>query len=321
MRTEYVSLIERGLGDHLLRGSDYTNKTKALAEERRQAEAWIQQERQKLQLERQKLDGWYNQVQGELQEYESVKKEVLPKVAAYEQALKDYRLDDGRPILDAVNVPQRTIPPAPSYQPPANPTNPQVTNKYLTVDDANKFGGNLLNLMKTVTKIGNEHQRLFGQPLDDDLIEHFTETGQDPYEHWRVKYAVDNRKAELAQQQRDAEYAKMKEEARAEALREIASDPSRVMGAPFSSPKGGLTPVMEQYAHSRATTYSQNHSTDKAAVDGKNDFVPPEMRSDIAAGRDRVNGAVELFHKNWDVTGTPISEKGRELSRKYIFND
>src|SRR5262247_1283970 len=77
MRSTYIKdLEEGGFGDALLRGSDYTNKTKELADKRRETEAWLQNERQKLQTDRQKLDQWYGSVQGELGEYSKVMKEM-----------------------------------------------------------------------------------------------------------------------------------------------------------------------------------------------------------------------------------------------------
>jgi len=317
MRSEYISLIEKGLGDHLLRGADYTNKTKELAEQRRQAEQWLASERQKIQAEVERLRQWENSAKGELERSSQVMNqlpELTAKVAAYEQKLKDYQ------IFDEVVVPPiktTTTPTDPNpYKPPQQTQPGTPVNKFLTVDDANQFGNNLLTLVKKVNKIQNEHRRLFGTDLDDDLIEHFTTTGEDPEQHWRVKYAVENRQREIQNQHQEAERAKIREEERAKIMSEISMDPGRVVGLPGSGSKGGLSPLLEQYTGSRALQHSQPHANDNAAT--KPDaFVPPEMKHDIPAARERVAAATDLFHKHWDAMGTPITEQGRQFSQKY----
>src|SRR5262247_4794976 len=100
--------------------------------------------------------------------------ELTAKVAAYEQTLKDYQIFD-QVSIPTPRIPSITDPPAPRT--PVQPTQTTPTNKFLTVEDANMFGNNLLSLVKKVNKIQNDHQRLFGQPLEDDLIEHFIQTG------------------------------------------------------------------------------------------------------------------------------------------------
>jgi len=164
-----------------------------------------------------------------------------------------------------------------------------------------------------MSKIQAQHQKLFNEPLDDDLISHFFETGQDPEEHWRVKYNVEGKRNEIAARNREAEIAKMREDIRTEIMQSLALDPSRIVGGQGQQYKGGLTPVLENYAQSRALAHNGIDQSQPKA----NDFIPPEKKPDIAASRDRVNRAAELFAKNFDVVGRPLTDHGREMARKY----
>jgi uncharacterized phage-associated protein len=313
MRAEYVSLIERGLGDHLLRGADYTNKTKQLADERRAFEAQLQAERTRLNEERMKLEQWQGQAQAELNRYRQVDSqlpELTAKIAAYEQKLKDYQIFD-EVVVPTVKTTNPTPTPGPTFG------NPQQGSggKFLTIEDANTFGANMLNLMKKVNKIQAQHRRVFGEDLDDDLIEHFTQTGEDPEQYWRVKYAVDNKIQEIAIKNREAEIMKIREEERAKVLNEIARDPGRVVGPQLGGrTHGGLTPLLEAYTQSRAMQHGQNQVPE---VTPKGDFIPPERKPELAASRDRVAAAQNMFMKNWDDTGIPITDEGKRLSQRY----
>jgi len=102
LKNEYVTHLESQLQNEILRGADYTNKTKALAAEKRQIEESLAQERARLNSERAKLAQWQDQVSGQLQEYDRVMKELpslTAKISAYEQALNDFQ------IMDRVQVP------------------------------------------------------------------------------------------------------------------------------------------------------------------------------------------------------------------------
>ena len=63
LRDEYINHFETNLSSDLLRGSDYTNKTKELAKQRAETEQKLQAEYQKLQQDRQRLEQWQHQVQ------------------------------------------------------------------------------------------------------------------------------------------------------------------------------------------------------------------------------------------------------------------
>lgn len=316
MRDTYIRDWETGLGDQLLRGSDYTKKTQELANARREAEAWLQAERQKIQSERNELKNWYGQVQGELSTADRIREEkeaINTRLAAAEQALRDYQIHD-QVTLPPINNNMRTTP-TPTPTPTTTPTNPAqpAAGHFLTRDEFDRAVSGFMVLTNKVDRIRNEHLRLFGEPLEDDLVAHFQQTGQDPEEYWKVKHAVENRKVELAQKNKEAEKAALREELRRELQMEYASDPSRLVGAP-SGQKGGLTPLMEQYSGSRALAHSQNHANDAAA---KGDFIPPEKKHDIPSTQERISAASRLFHENYDLNGNPISEKGRQLSQRY----
>lgn len=309
LRDEYIQHFETNLSSDLLRGSDYTNKTKQLADERRAAEQKLQAEYQKLQSDRARLEQWQNQVQGELGKLDALP-EMAAKLAAYEQALKDYQ------IYDQVHVPQIPKPTAPSYAPPQQQQQ-QQTGRFMTMETAGAALRDFALLQSKVNRVQLEHQRLFGEPLMDDLISHYLDTGEDPEAHWRVKYNVDARKQHIFETNRLAEMAKLKEEMRAELMKELALDPSRVVGAPLGKPQGGLSPMLEQYTQSRALQHSQPHANDKAAAPGATEFVPPEKRPELLMSRERVMNATKMFNEHFDVNGNPTTDKGRQLSTQY----
>lgn len=310
LRNEYIQHFEANLQNDLLRGADYTNKTKELANARREAEQWINQERQKLQGDRQKLDSWYNGVQGELNEYERVKKEDLRKLAAYEQALKDYQID-GKPLLEEVVVPTK---PSISANPTPTPARTMTTpTNFVTRDDLEKVVNNYTVINGKIDSIKAQHHRLYGEYLEEDLMSQYFSTGQDPEEYWRTKYGVEARRQEIETKQREAEYEKLKAQAREEIMREVTTDPNRIVGAPGLAPKGGLATHLERYMHSRALEHSQSTPNDQQ----RPEFVPPEKKADIPSTMERVSAASKMFYEHFDQYGNPTTERGRGLASKY----
>lgn len=312
LRDEYIQHFETNLSNDLLRGADYTNKTKELANERRANEQRLQQEYQRLQGERARLEQWQNQVQGELSKLDALP-EMAAKLAAYEQALKDYQIYDQVqvPTMPKVNNQQ-------NYQPPPRQESNQVPNgRFMTVETAGAALRDFALLQSKVSRIQNQHQKLFGESLEDDLISHFLDTGEDPEQHWRIKYNVEAKKQQVFETNRLAEMAKLKEEMRLELMKEMALDPSRVIGAPLGRAQGGLTPMLEQYSQSRALTHSQPHANDKAAAPGATEFVPPEKRPELMMSRERVMNATKMFNEHFDVAGNPTTDHGKQLANKY----
>ena len=312
LRDEYIRHFEGNLQSDLLRGADYTNKTKQLAEEKRAYEQRLQQEHQKLQADRARLEQWQHQVQGELSKLDALP-EMAAKLAAYEQALKDYQ------IYDQVHVPQIPKTTTPNYpvQPRQDQAQQQQPGRFMTLETAGAALRDFALLQSKVGRIQAQHMKLFGEPLEDDLVGHYLDTGEDPEAHWKIKYAVDTRKQQLFEANRLAEMAKLKEEMRAELMKEFAMDPSRVTGSPFGKPQGALTPLLENYAQSRALANSQPHAHDKAPAPGATEFVPPEKRSELAMSRERVAKASEMFNQHFDINGNPTTDQGRKFSQVY----
>lgn len=313
LRDEYIQHFETNLQSDILRGADYTNKTKQLAEEKRANEQRLQAEYQKLQADRARLEQWQHQVQGELSKLDALP-EMAAKLAAYEQALKDYQ------ILDQVQVP--TLPrnnyqPSPVERVIQGQNQPQQSNRFMTVETAGAALRDFAVLQSKVSRIQAQHMKLFGEALEDDLVGHYLDTGEDPEQHWRIKYAVDARKQHIFETNRLAEIAKIKEETRAEIMKELALDPSRVTGSPLGKPQGGLTPLLEQYTQSRALSHSQNNLGGTPAPPGATDFVPPEKKPELAASRERIAAASRMFAEHFDVSGNPTTDQGRQLANKY----
>jgi hypothetical protein len=315
-RDFYVGQLESGLGDHLLRGSDYTKKTQELAEARRQFDQQVAQERAKLTERQQKLENWYNGVENDLRSYDHLKQEA----AAYKQKLQDYN------IYDEAEQPRQTNPT------PRQPVDPRQTQlpaekRPLTVEEGNRFASDMLLLQSKLNRIQNEHFRVFGQPLpaDEDLVAHFMKTGDDPELYWRTKYNVEGKKAELESQSRLAYEEKIRAEERAKVMAEMTSDPNRVLGAPVLGRQGGVSPLLEAYSQSKATQHSQNRSNEDLATgmvpkqDGER--LNPERINEIPAAMDRINSAASKFRNMFSDDGTPVSEEGKAAFRKHFVSD
>lgn len=313
-RDFYIGQIEGGLGDHLLRGADYTQKTQELAEKRRQFDQQVAAERQKLVDRQQKLENWYNGVEGDLREYDSLKS----KAAAYEQKLRDYN------IYDEVETPRPTNPT------PRQPVDPRQQNNqpagFLTVEQGNRFASDILLLQSKLNRIQNEHFRVYGQPLpaDEDLVAHFMKTGEDPEAYWRTKYNIDGKRAELAAQAQTAYEDKIRAEERAKVMAEITSDPNRVAGAPVLGRTGGVSPLLEAYSHSKAAQHSQNRANEDVAtgmVPKDGERLNPERINEIPAAMDRIRNAAAKYQGMFSDDGTPISEEGKAAFRKHFVSD
>jgi len=108
MRDRYIELLAaddataQAFANRMLRGADYTHKTQALAAQRREQEAKLQQQREQLAAERAALQTWEQEVKTEITRLRGLEQqtpELMARVAAYETALKNYNL------MDEVQVP------------------------------------------------------------------------------------------------------------------------------------------------------------------------------------------------------------------------
>lgn len=317
-RAVAIQHFEQSLQDQLLRGADYTRKTQELARQKQEAQAAIAAEQAKVQAERARLQQWEQQAKNELEEYGRIAKQMptmASKIAAYEQIIKDYNIPPDQVVVPTVPEPT----PRPTMTQPTNP-NPMQTKEWLSRDEALGYLRDLTQLNGVAFRLNAEHMKLFGEPISEDLVTHSLQTGQNMEEYWRVKYGVDAKKAELANQNLEAERAKIREEERAALMQQYAGDPTRFIGGQAPGqyvPMGGLTPQLEQFSQSRALAHSQPHASDNLAAPGADSFVPPEKRPDIAMQRERISRATEMFYKNFDITGAPITDKGKQLSDRY----
>lgn len=317
-RSAAIDHFEKELQGQLLMGADYTRKTQDLAKQRQDAMAAVQAEQAKVAAERARLQQWEQTAKSELEEYSRITKQMpamASKIAAYEQIIKDYNIPPDQVVVPT--VPTETPTQRPNM---TQPTNPTLANKdWLSRDEALGYLRDLTQLNGQAFKIQAEHMKLYGEPLAEDLVTQSLSTGQNMEEYWRVKYGVDAKRQEIANRDREAERAKIREEERAALMQQYAGDPTR-FGAPAPGqymPVGGLTPQLEQFSSSRALAHSQNHASDSLAAPGADAFVPPEKRPDIAMQRERISNAVNSFYKNFDIMGTPISEQGKKWSDQY----
>jgi len=301
MRDRYIEMMaadekvaERFAG-MLMRGSDYTRKTQALAEQRRQQEAEIAAERQRVLAEQQALKQWEMETKAEverLRQYADQYPHIQAQIARYEQKLSDYNLLEDS---DKVAVPT----PQPKGE-PAMPTQQvtQTNSNNLTREDAASVIRDLMIMQGDLMAVAGEHQRLFGQPLSDNIMQEALNAGeQNIRSYWEKKFNVGGKRAEVEAAARAAEIEKIKAETRAAVMAELATDPSRVMGGP-SYQQSAPSPLFDQYA-SRAVA---------AAVDGTvkplRDLAP-ELRPNQIATEDRVNRAMSSFLKDYNPDGSP----------------
>lgn len=306
LRDTYIRDFETGLGDQLLRGSDYTKKTQQLAQERKQFNDAVEQEKQKILQERQRLEQWRERAEGELGKMP----EMTARLAAAEQALRDFK------IYDEVNLPPigngNPTPPVRQFQPRQLQDQPAG----LTREEAASYIRDLTILQGKANRIGIQHMKLYGEPLEEDLVTHYLATGEEPEQYWRVKYGVEQRQRELQAKQEEAKEAAMRERLRNELMSELSMDPGRITGTPLQT-FGRQTPVFETYAASRATAHSQNHANDNAAL-GKSDYSHlPENKPEIQASRQRVDSASRMYVENFDPVGNPTTQRGQELFKRY----
>lgn len=284
----------------LLRGKDYTVKSQQLAEQRREVERLKTQEQQTWAAKRQELENWQRAAQAELDEAKRLGQNVAQlsaKVAAYEQALRDYQLLESVQVPTEVNSmdyqnPNRT-PVAPVQA--AQPVNP--TNEYLGRDEAARVLQQVVTMTGEAMVLAARHQKLFGQPLDSNLIQEALQAGEENLDrYWRTKYNVEAKESELRQQEMDAERNRIREEERAKVLQEFASNPS--MASMPGGNQGRPLQIFETYNPAKA-------------MDATTAVKAPELIPDLAAASSRVSDAVSFFRQQFDSDGNPRTGSGR----------
>lgn len=300
MRSQYVDLLAKDeavaqeFAGRFMRHDDYTRKTQEVARQRQEAQAAIEADRARVAQERQALQQWETEARAEMQRLKAQADqypELQSKVAAYEQALRDFNM------MEHVQVPQGTggqpaVPPTNPYAPPlAQPAQPQ--SNYLTREDVGLFAQQMLELNAKTLRIAGQHQRLFGQPLEDDIITEAMTAGQDPQAYWETKYNVAGKRAEIATREREAEIARIREEERAKIVAEYATDPSRLNGGQFAL-DANQVPTSKAFE----TFSSRGLATTDAPP-------APELAHPQLAKQQRVDRAAAAWDKLFDASGNP----------------
>lgn len=318
MRDQYVQLmtssdaVAERFGGMLMRGQDYTRKTQEVAEQRRQLQTAQEAERQKLAADRAALEQWQSQAQARLAEADQLGRqlpELAAKVAAYEQILSDYNLQEQvkLPTLPGLQTPpQTTHASAALAHPPSG-----APSQWLSREEGVGALRELLEQQQQMAIIQARHSQLFGEPLLDPVLTEAMNAGQGVQEYWRAKYNVSAKEAELAQRRRDQEIAAIREQVRTELQAEYASDPNRLVGSATPNGVANRSQILDAYAANRALAANPLQSAEDGAS------LPPERRGEIAAARSRLDAARAMFEKNFSPDGRPLTEDARALTASY----
>lgn len=309
-RQTYIDMLAKDdnlaqeLASRLMMNRDYTQKTMALAEERRKAEAERDAAKQALEAERDRLKQWEAQVMSEvntLRQDSRQAADLKAQIAAYDQLLRDYNLHDMAPKFTP-SEPQMTQP-QPTQPVFAAPQAQEASPKFLTEEQANNYLRDVVVLQGRLNTIYARHQQIFGQPLTEDIVTAAMSSGQDPEAYWKVRYGVEAREATVAAERAAAERAALEAEIRSKLMEELAADPTRIVTpSGIHQPKMGA--VLEAYTASRAAAL--NPLADPAAQ-----AQAPERTSDLQLTRDRIGAAVAEFSKAFNPDGSPITQGAR----------
>lgn len=299
MEAEYVKLFtnnpkaQERFATVLSMDRDYTQKSQANAQWRREQDQQLAQERQRIQAEEQRLRQWETQANAEIQrlQAERMTPETAARLAALETVVANYNLGEAVTVPPVVQRPpvQPTIPPPQGAAMPAN------DNNYLSREEGVGAIRDLTSIYSQALMVSNEHFALFGKPLTDDLVTESINTGRPVRELYEAKHNPAGRRAELEQQNRAAQEAALRAKIEEEVMAKYAVDPSR-LGQGFGQPPGAPQNQFFELAASRA-------QIDLAT--GKPVAAAPEA---IPAGQlqaARVNKALDYFNKNYTPDGTP----------------
>lgn len=304
MRAQYVDLLAKDeavaqeFAGRFMRHDDYTRKTQEVARQRQEQEAKIRAEEARVAQERQALQQWEAEAKAEMARLRGLADqypELHSKVAAYEQALADFNMTEHVKI-PTVGGGQPAVTPTNPYAPPQAPAQPAQGN-YLTREDVGQFAQQMLELNAKTLRIAGQHQRLFGQPLEDDIIMEAMTAGQDPQQYWEAKYNVPGKRAEIQAREREAEIARIREEERAKIVAEYATDPSRL--------NGGLQTMQ---AHEAPTVKAFEAVSSRGLAPESQ--AAPELAHPQLAKQQRVERAAATWDRLFDAGGNPRQAGG-----------
>jgi len=277
----------------LLMGNDYTRKTQDLAAQRRELEAERQRQANELANRQRSLEDWERTARAELEQARALQSSVpgmAAKVAAYEQALRDYNL------LDQVNVP--AVPttshtPGETMTTTSNPTPTQPAGDWLKRDEATDYLRQILELQGESMLIAARHQTLFGKPIDRNIVAESLRANVPLDQYWRTLYNVEAREAELQANEREAERARIREEERAKLMSEFV----------------GQTPGQPAFQGAKTPELFNVYNPSKSLATERTD-VAPEMKPDLGSAMSRVNDAVSFFRERFTPEGLPRNGGG-----------
>lgn len=305
MRAQYVDLLAKDeavaqeFAGRFMRHDDYTRKTQEVARQRQEQEARIRAEEARVAQERQALQQWEAEAKAEMARLRGLADqypELHAKVAAYEQALADFNMTEHVKIPTVGGGQPAVTTPNP-YAPPTATQPAQTQGNYLTREDVGAFAQQMLELNAKTLQIAGQHQRLFGQPLEDNIIMEAMSAGQDPQAYWESKYNVPGKRAEIQAREREAEIARIREEERAKIVAEYATDPSRLMGGQFAMDTNQV-PTSKAFD----TISSRGLAPESAPA--------PELAHPQLAKQQRVERAAATWDRLFDAGGNPRQAGG-----------
>jgi hypothetical protein len=281
-------------------GSYFGTRAKQEAEARRKSQEDIERQRAAVQAEKQALEAWSRDARAEVDKARAIEdehKRLIAENAALRQVAKDYNIEEELTVQ-----PQRRtdIPMDQRIQPTVDGKLRDVqTGRFVSEERATQAFQELIGMTSKAMSVQAEHQQLFGAPLTDSIIEEAIAAGNpDIKGYWEAKYNVPAKRAQLAEEQRTREIARIREEERNKVLAEMAIDPSKFVGAsPGYTPQS--SPLANAYMQSRASEMNPVNGVEGTQV------IPPEKRSDVQTMRERIAAGVQSYNKYFNIDGTP----------------
>lgn len=172
-----------------------------------------------LRLERQEMDShqialaeWKNQAEAEYFEMQRQKAAAETEVERLKQLAKTYVPESELGKVTTVNTPIEK----------KEPEAPFDTSEFIKAKDAQEAMLNTLKVQNQLMSIGAQHQKLFGEPLDDaELIDRAITNKRTIDQEWVEHYKVADKRAELGLKVQEAHDQKIREEERAKVLSEL----------------------------------------------------------------------------------------------------
>lgn len=282
-------------------GSYFGKKAQEEAQARKRAQEEIERQRAALAAEKASLEAWGRDARAEVDKARAIEEErvrLIAENAKLHQLAKDYNIEKEAAAI--VGTPAPAAPMGERIMPDSQGRLRDVqTGKFVSEERATQAFQELIGMTQAAMTVQAEHQALFGTPLIDPIIQEAIAAGQSDIKgYWEAKYNVPGKRAELAEQSRAREIAKIREEERTRILSEMAIDPSKFAGA---------NPGYIERTSPLANTYMQSRAAEMNPVTGAEGTtaVAPEKRGDVQTMRDRVAAGAAAFTKHFNPDGTP----------------